>query len=288
VISGGEVLKGTLRAGDMERDLCELAVKGLQAPRVPLFTGRLRVGQRVYAIGAPEGLDLTISEGLVSSIREMDGAHYIQTSAPISSGSSGGGLFDVEGRLVGLTAFIIAEGQNLNFALPASWITELAARSGSQPTLVNRDATNDKWQARTAELRSQKNWVGLLAATQQWVRAVPAAVPAWIALGEAYLLVNRPRRAIVAYNQALKLDGNNQEAWLGAGRTYLALNQYDRAVEAAQEALRLRADHVPALQLLGNAFYLQNQRARVREVHARLEKIDANAAREFAKKFVTN
>ncbi|MBX9905688.1 MAG: trypsin-like peptidase domain-containing protein [Burkholderiales bacterium] len=288
VLSGNETLKGVVRLSDVDRDLCELAVAGLQAPRVTLYTGRLRIGQRVYAIGAPEGLDLTISEGLVSSIREMEGAHYIQTSAPISSGSSGGGLFDVEGRLVGLTAFILAEGQNLNFALPASWITELAARSGSQLTLVSRENVNDRWQARSAELRAKKDWVGLLAVTQQWVRAVPAGVTGWIALGEAYRLVNRPRRAIVAYNQALKLDGNNPEAWLGAGNTYLALNQYDRAVEAAQEALRLRADHVPSLQLLGNAFYLQNQRPRVREVHARLEKIDANAAKEFAKKFLTN
>ena len=119
-------------------------------------------------------------------------------------------------------------------------------------------------------------------------RAVPAGVTGWIALGEAYRLVNRPRRAIVAYNQALKLDGNNPDAWLGAGNTYLALNQYERAVEAAQEALRLRPNHVTSLQLLGNAFYLQNQRPRVREVHARLEKIDANAAREFAKKFISN
>lgn len=288
VLSGNETLKGVVRLSDVDRDLCELAVTGLQAPRVVLFTGRLRVGQRVYAIGAPEGLDLTISEGLVSSIREMEGAHYIQTSAPISSGSSGGGLFDVEGRLVGLTAFILAEGQNLNFALPASWITELAARSGSQLTLVSRENVNDRWQARSAELRTKKDWVGLLAVTQQWVRAVPAGVTGWIALGEAYRLVNRPRRAIVAYNQALKLDGNNPEVWLGAGNTYLALNQYDRAVEAAQEALRLRADHVPSLQLLGNAFYLQNQRPRVREVYTRLEKIDVNAAKEFAKKFISN
>jgi len=288
VMSGRETLKGEVRVADVDRDLCELSVAGLQAPRVPLYTGRLRVGQRVYAIGAPEGLDLTISEGLVSSIREMEGAHYIQTSAPISSGSSGGGLFDVEGRLVGLTAFILAEGQNLNFALPASWIVELAARSGSQLALVSRDNVNEKWQARSAELRAKKDWVGLLAVTQQWVRAVPAGVTGWIALGEAYRLVNRPRRAIVAYNQALKLDGNNPDVWLGVGSTYLALNQYDRAVEAAQEALRLRADHVPSLQLLGNAFYLQNQRPRVREVHARIEKIDPGAARDFAKRFISN
>lgn len=288
VVSGAKTLLGTLRVADADRDLCELSVSGLQAPRVALYTGSLRIGQRVYAIGAPEGLDLTISEGLISSIRELDGARYLQTSAPISSGSSGGGLFDVEGRLVGLTAFVLADGQNLNFALPASWIADLAARSGSQPTLISRDVTNDKWQSRSAALRAKRDWVGLLAATQQWVRAVPAAVPGWIALGEAYLMVNRPRRAIAAYNQALKLDGDSYEGWLGAGSTYLALNQYERAVEAAQEALRLRADDVPALVQLGAAYHHQNQRGRVREIRTRLEKIDAVAAKEFARKYATN
>ncbi len=285
VYSGKTVLKGELRAADAERDLCELQVANLRAPKIALYTGRLRVGQRVYAVGAPEGLELTISEGLVSSIREMEGAHYIQTSAPISSGSSGGGLFDTEGRLVGLTAFIITEGQNLNFALPASWITELAARSGSTPVLANRDAVNDRWQARSAELRAKKDWVGLLTAAQQWVRAAPASVPGWIALGEAYRLVNRPRRAIVAYDQARKLDGDSYEAWLGGGATYLALNQYDRAVAAMEEALRLRVNDVPALLQLAVAYHHQNQRARVREVLARIEKLDARAAREFSQKY---
>lgn len=288
VFAGKAQMNGTLRAADADRDLCELQVGNLQAPRIALFTGRLRVGQRVYAVGAPEGLELTISEGLVSSIREMEGAYYIQTSAPISSGSSGGGLFDTEGRLVGLTAFILAEGQNLNFALPASWITELAARSGSTPVLANRDAVNDRWQTRTAALRAKKNWVGLLTAAQQWVRAAPASVPGWIALGEAYRLVNRPQRAIVAYNQALKLDGDSYDAWLGGGATYLVLNQYDRAVAAMEEALRLRVDDVPALFQLGVAYHHQNQRARMRAVLSRLEKLDANAAREFSRKYLTN
>ncbi len=86
VLSGSETLKGVVRLADVDRDLCELAVAGLQAPRVPLYTGRLRVGQRVYAIGAPEGLDLTISEGLVSSIREMEGAHTSRLRRPFHRG----------------------------------------------------------------------------------------------------------------------------------------------------------------------------------------------------------
>jgi len=108
-----------------DRDLCQIKVPQLNAPRVTLYTGRVRVGQRVYAIGAPEGLELTLTEGLISSLREFDGSQYIQTSAGISQGSSGGGLFDVEGRLIGITAFFVGEGPNLNFALPAAWIVEL-------------------------------------------------------------------------------------------------------------------------------------------------------------------
>lgn len=104
-----------------ERDLALLMVEDLNVPSVRIET-TISVGDRVYAIGAPKGLELTFSEGLVSSIRS---GRLIQTSAPISSGSSGGGLFDEHGNLVGITTGGFEDGQNLNFALPGEAITEL-------------------------------------------------------------------------------------------------------------------------------------------------------------------
>src|SRR5688572_4629459 len=141
-----------------ERDVCQIRVPQLTAPRAVVSTGRLRVGQRVYAIGAPEGLELTFSEGIVSSLRDFDGSQYIQTSAAISQGSSGGGLFDTDGRLVGITAFFIAEGQNLNFALPASWIADLdrAGRPAARP--ATPDAAEARWLRRVGEARAKKDW----------------------------------------------------------------------------------------------------------------------------------
>lgn len=268
---------------DVERDLCHLTVPGLAAVPATVWSDRLKVGQRVYAIGAPEGLELTISEGLVSSIREFDGSQYIQTSAPISAGSSGGGLFDVEGRLVGITAFFVPEGQNINFALPVSWISELLARNGKSipPT---RDASLEKWQARAAQLREKNDGPGLLAWAQQWVRSMPTSVAAWMQLGEAYRSINRPRRAVTAYQQALRLEADNYDVWLNLGTTYQALHQYDRAVDALDEALRIRPDDVAALTALGGAYQGLNQRGKLQEIHARLIKTDAAAAREFARK----
>ncbi len=111
-------------------DLCGLSVDGLPADPVRVGDAtNLRVGQRVYAVGAPQGLELSLSEGVVSSLRQTEGTSIIQTTAAVSAGSSGGGLFDDQGILVGITTFAIREGQNLNFALPAEMIAGLPARS---------------------------------------------------------------------------------------------------------------------------------------------------------------
>lgn len=79
----------------------------------------IKVGEPAFTIGAPKGLELTIAEGIVSSKRVMDGERLVQTSAPISHGSSGGGLFDAYGNLIGITTWMRRDAQNLNFAIAA-------------------------------------------------------------------------------------------------------------------------------------------------------------------------
>jgi S1-C subfamily serine protease len=124
-----------LEHADAERDLCILSIASFNAPPVATVAmAELKVGQRVYAVGNPEKLALTLSEGLISGLRTEDPKlPPIQTSAAISQGSSGGGLFDAEGRLVGITTLIVVGrsriAQNLNFALPAEWIGEVPERA---------------------------------------------------------------------------------------------------------------------------------------------------------------
>lgn len=110
---GGKTWPANVVRVDSNHDLAELSVGGLTAPFLLVRdSSTLAVGEKVYAIGAPEGLELTISEGLISGLRDFDKGRVIQTSAAISPGSSGGGLFDAEGRLVGITTFYLKEGQS--------------------------------------------------------------------------------------------------------------------------------------------------------------------------------
>jgi hypothetical protein len=141
---------GKLELPDPENDLCQLRVDNFHAPAVELADkDSLRVGARVYAIGTPQGLETTLSDGLLSGLRRDSAGQlmFVQTTAPISPGSSGGGLFDSEGRLIGITTFSRRESQNINLAVPAYRIAELPER-GRQ--LLERRAAADTARPSTA------------------------------------------------------------------------------------------------------------------------------------------
>jgi len=76
-------------------------------------------GDEIYTLGNPLGLEDTISDGLISTInRVVEGETYIQISAPISPGSSGGALINEQGEVIGITTAGLTDGQDLNFAIP--------------------------------------------------------------------------------------------------------------------------------------------------------------------------
>jgi serine protease Do len=79
----------------------------------------LEVGQDVFAVGNPHALESTFTPGVISGKRQDNGLNYIQTTAPITHGSSGGGLFDRYGNLVGINTAIIEGTGNLGFAIAA-------------------------------------------------------------------------------------------------------------------------------------------------------------------------
>jgi len=91
---------------------------------IPVALGdsdQVLVGEQVVAIGNPEGLENTVSDGLISAIRDMNGTKHIQISAPISSGSSGGALFNMSGEVIGIVVSSVTAGQNLNFAVAINY-----------------------------------------------------------------------------------------------------------------------------------------------------------------------
>ena len=124
-----------VRVISLDKD-ADVAVLQTEEPGMPLSLAKdiPESGEPIIVISSPMGLEKTVSQGIISGFRERNGQKYLQISASISPGSSGGPIFDHRGRVLGITAFIL-EGehtQNLNFGIPAMTIQRVLDGGGYQ------------------------------------------------------------------------------------------------------------------------------------------------------------
>ena len=107
-------------------DLVTLQTSFESTPAVSLAdSDSVAVGQDVVVLGSPQGLEGTVSTGIVGGLRTLGSVKFLQVTAPISPGSSGGPVFNSVGRVIGIATATSARGQNLNFALPVNLLRDL-------------------------------------------------------------------------------------------------------------------------------------------------------------------
>ena len=132
---------------DKDHDLAILIVSNLHAPPLPLGdSDTVRIGEIVYTVGNPRGLEGTFSDGIISNI-QPDGhsgieGKAIQMTAPISQGSSGGAVLNSKGEVIGIAASIRKDGQNLNFAIPVNYLKTLLKQAGPLKPLAATPSTS--------------------------------------------------------------------------------------------------------------------------------------------------
>lgn len=258
VMKGGRSWIASVVGIDAQHDLCRLRVEGLEARSVFIRpSSSLEVGETVYAIGAPQGLEITLSEGLISGLRDYGDVRLIQTTAAISPGSSGGGLFDTQARLVGITTFVVKNGQNLNFALPGEWVSALGYT-------FNPTTANDSFYEALLwfEIGAQSAAAGKdeesARAYREAIRLMPNAEPAirplalsWNNLGLAHDRMKRYEESIKDLRQALRVDPDYSEAWYNLGTVYNHLGRYQDSIAAYQQCLKLNPNDAEAWNNLG-------------------------------------
>ncbi|HEX8792605.1 MAG TPA: trypsin-like peptidase domain-containing protein [Polyangiaceae bacterium] len=146
VVVGGPRVKVTLRDG-RELEVVEvlnastdydLALVRVEAKGLPTLTlgdsDAMRPGDPVVAIGNPMGLEDTVSNGLVSGRRKVEGGlEILQVSAPIAPGSSGGPLINERGEVIGIATLVLQQGQNLNFGVPIRYLIPMMKQPDPMP-----------------------------------------------------------------------------------------------------------------------------------------------------------
>jgi hypothetical protein len=174
--SGG--VPAQLHSVDPRHDLCVMTTPHALGRPADMATSRtLKVGDTVHAVGFSGGKALSMSDGRVTALHEMDGALVIETDASFQQGASGGALFDADGRLVGVLTFFVP-GLKRHFAVPVEWVRS----GGSTAELPIRDATPPFWAAadedkpyflRAIQHENDGDWGRLQAVAKEWVEAEP-------------------------------------------------------------------------------------------------------------------
>ena len=249
---------------DEGQDLVLLKVNGTGLPCLEVASAAAPppVGTRVYAIGNPQGLTNTLSEGLVSGIRNAGSeVSAIQTTAAISPGSSGGPLVDAQGRVVGVVRAFAVDGQGLNFAVPAAAVRALLVKAAAGKPAPLASAGGRPLDAKaTRELDAAWAAIG----KQRWIDALriltglssrePDNPFVWYALGHVQCELRNYELAVEVYKAAIRLKPDFFEAYNNLGWCYAAMGHYADAVEPYKTAIRLKPDAAKLYRNLAGAY----------------------------------
>jgi serine protease Do len=223
---GEDTYEITSVKADTWHDLCLVTTSPL--PFKPVIIGKstdLKRGQEIVAFGHSNGVPAPLtSNGSVKALYDDASGKVIRSTAKFAMGASGSGLFDTEGRLVGINTFKTAgRTGSIHFALPIEWLdqlekkTEISSFPISGKALWEEDEDKKPFYMQAAVPESRADWPKLIQIAERWTQAEPKNTEAWYALGLGLDGVSKTEEAIKAYKQAVSLDSTNFEALFKLG-----------------------------------------------------------------------
>jgi tetratricopeptide (TPR) repeat protein len=252
-------VKGVL-AIDGEGDLALLQVELPPNMAVPLpIVQRVPLeGESIVVVGNPYGLEGSVSNGIVSAVREISGyGRIIQITAPISPGSSGSPVVNMLGQVIGVATLQAAEGQSLNFAVPSERIAQLRIgdlqtfSSLSSETQKNKRAAAERLYSQGLAQLSRDDYARAIGFFEKAAETDPNYAEAWYQAGFCYGMLGRHAEALKASRQAAKLRPDWAETYVNIGASSFALKDYKEAAEAYRQATKLDTDNADAQFALG-------------------------------------
>lgn len=246
--------------GDLIRVSTNVPQNFVRPLRIRAFSPE--VGERIIVMGTPLGLEKTVSDGIVSAVRDIPQfGRIIQVTAPISPGSSGSPVVSMNGEVIGVVSFFLMPGQNLNFAIPGDRIAKLTPADGK--TLSEREEVKEEERHAIAG-KFYSMGRGFLSA-EDYERAIPFFVEAarrnpnfleaFFQIGYCLGKLGRYSDAIGPYLEAIRIEPNDFDTYNNLCVAFGMVRRYDDAMKACGEAIRIKEDLSEAYNNLGWVYH---------------------------------
>ena len=252
-------VNGTL-AIDEEGDLALLSVETpTERPRSTELASELPdEGEPIFVIGNPLKLEGSVSDGIVSAVREVPNSYrIIQITAPISHGNSGSPVFNWKGQVLGVVTIKVTNGQNINLAIAAARVAQLTAGK-LQP--LSELALKGKGDVAESLYKSGLDslWLGnydnALGYFENAANKNPKRAETWVQVGYCRVKQGKAQDAIRAYQQALQLKPMDADIHNKLGDAYYYLGRLREAIDSYTEAARLRPENAETFYNLAIAY----------------------------------
>jgi S1-C subfamily serine protease len=249
-------------AVDEDGDLALLSVEmPLDRPRSSELARVLPdEGEQIVVIGNPLKLEGSVTDGIVSAVREVPNVgKIIQITAPISHGNSGSPVFNMNGEVVGVVTIKVTNGQNINLAIGAGRVEQL------RPTIL-RSISSLPAKERLSDVAENSYRTGLdslwlgnydnaLGYFETAANRNPKRADAWVQVGYCKVKQGKSNEAIRAYQHALELKPNSEEIHNKLGDAYYYAGRMDEAITSYNRAASLRPDNADAHYNLAVAYF---------------------------------
>ncbi len=251
-------------AEDSEGDLARISLDlgGNEVQPLPVSSTYPEAGERIFVIGTPLGLDKTVSDGIVSAVRDVPRfGRIIQVTAPISPGSSGSPVVNMKGEVVGIATFFIVAGQNLNFAVPSERISKLILGKG--------ESLPEREDRRAEAVRSSVDYLYATGLRYLWAEDYEKALPhfaevvkqnpkhgdAYFQIGYCMARLGKYSDAIEAYRRALGIKSDDVDTHNNLCVAYNMIGRYPEAIASCRQALQIKPDFAEAHSNIGWALH---------------------------------
>ena len=242
---------------DDEGDLALLSVRAAaeRAHALELAPALPEEGEHIFVIGSPLRLEGSVSDGIVSALREVPNlGRIVQVTAPISHGNSGSPVLNMRGQVVGVVTLKVTNGQNINLAIEAGRVAAVW-RAGAAPMSFRELAERDRGKQHTE-------------AMAEW----------WYRNGLNSLWLGNYETALSNFENAIGKNPNRAEAWIQVGFCKVKQGRNAEAIRAYQQAIRLRPNSAEAHNKLGDAYYYAGNFVKAAESYAQAARIEPRNA----------
>ena len=271
---------------DEQADIAILAFEAVDTPFVTFGdSDKLERGRAVRAIGARLGLGNPVSEGIISDPRRQIGTReFIQFAAAISSGSSGGGLFDaINGRALGIVSRSLSSAdkgtvsQNLNLATPINIVK--AGVVSPEPALTAGSA--EYWYSEGVLAENRKQYSVAIQYFQKALALDDKYVDADIELGNIFYEQGAYDKQVKVLRHAVAVAPQNADAWYYLAQAYENMGQFDSAAAAYRKGLEIKPDDKDSMFQLGIIYIIRGSKDKARELATKLVDFNPGLGQEL-------